>query len=130
METVKRSQPDPVTCCPTCGPATNSASLATACTLRPEGLEGRLAEIRDLARRALLRSERNGLILRLDYRASAEGEVNALIARESECCGFLTFYVEKEGDRLRVTVAAPRHAETAAQELFDAFEARTPEASQ
>jgi hypothetical protein len=129
MKTVKRSQPDAVTCCPTCGPATNSAPLATACTLRPEGLEGRLAEIRDIARRVLLRSERNGLIL-LDYRASAAGEVNALIARESECCGFLTFHVEKDGDRLRVVVAALRHTETAAQELFDAFEGRTPEASQ
>ena len=129
METVKRSQPVPITCCPTCGPATSTASLATACTLRPEGLEDRLSEIRDMARRALLRSQRKGLILRLDYRASAEGEVSALIAGESECCGFLTFLVEKQGDRLSVTVTAPKHAEAAALELFDAFEGRTPEAA-
>lgn len=129
MESVKRSPPVPVTCCPNCGPATNTASLATACTLRPEGLEGRLLEIRDMAHRALLRSEHNGLIVRLNYRASAEGEVSALIARETECCNFLTFHVQKEGDRLLVIVTTPRHAEAAALELFDAFEGRRSEAA-
>lgn len=128
METTKHSLPELIACCPTCGTAV-PGSLATACTLRPEGLEGRLSEIRDLAHRALLRSERNDLTLHLDYRPSAVGEVNELIAQESECCGFLTFQAENIGDRLRVTVTAPRHAEAAALELFDALEGRAPEAT-
>lgn len=130
MDTAKRSQSDPITCCSTCGTVTNTDSLATVCTLLPEALEGRLSEIRSLARWALLQSERSGLVLRLCYRPSAEGKVNELIARESECCGFLIFNVEKEPDRFLVTVTAPKHAEAAARQLFDAFEGRTPQAAQ
>ncbi|PWE32365.1 hypothetical protein DDZ14_09845 [Maritimibacter sp. 55A14] len=96
--------------------------------MEPENLENRLSEIRDLARRALLRSERSDFVLRLHFRRSAKGEVSALIARESECCSFLTFDIKNIGDRLLVTVTTPRHAEAAGWELFDAFEGRTPEA--
>lgn len=130
MDTAKPLQSDPTPCCPTCGTAPNTASSATACTLPPEGLGSRLSEIRDLARRALLRSERDDLILRLTYHPSADGRVNELIARESECCGFLTFHVEKERDRPLVTITAPKRAEAAVRQLFDAFEGRTPQAAQ
>lgn len=130
MDTAKRSQTDPITCCPTCSTATKTGALATACTLPPEALEDRLSEMHSLARWALLQSERSDLALRLCYRPSAEGKVNELIARESECCGFLTFHVGKDRERLLVTVTAPKHAEAAALQLFDAFEGRTPQAAQ
>ena len=115
--------PDLSACCPTCGP---EAPLPSACSLAPEGLDGRLAEIRALARRALLSADREGLALRLVYRPDARAEIADLVAREAQCCGFLGFRVEEERDRLFVTVTAPGHAEAAARELFDAFEGRTP----
>lgn len=110
-------------CCSTCASA-EGPDLPQSCTLPPDGLEPRLARIRDLAARHLLRSEREGLSLRLTYRAEAKGEIRALMTREAECCGFLSFAIEAGDQTTVLRLSSPEHARIAAERLFDAFEGR------
>lgn len=110
-------------CCSSCASSArqNDATLAAACTLGSADLPERIAAIRDLAARALRNSHRSDLTLELTYDASAFAEVDALVAKEQECCSFLDFDLQRLGDIIQLTIVAPASARLAAEELFAHF---------
>lgn len=111
-------------CCPSCGQAISDhddAALAIACTLGADDLQDRVAAIRALAARSLLRGERDGLTLRLTYASDALAEVESLVARESECCAFLGFDLTRDAEGVHVAITAPAGAAEAADALFAHF---------
>lgn len=97
------------------------SALAIACTLGPRDLQERLADIRDLASRALRRNRREGSVLRLTYDPEACVEVEDLVARESGCCAFLDFDIKRDRAGVHLTITAPVVVSDAAAELFAHF---------
>jgi len=110
-------------CCSSCvAPASpDDTALAIACTLGSGDFKERVADIRDLASRALRSSRSSDLRLELIYDASVIAEVEDLVSKESECCAFLTFDLRWDADAVRLTVSAPETARAAAAELFAHF---------
>jgi hypothetical protein len=49
--------------------------------------------------------------------------VRDFVRREEECCAFLVFQIDEEGEAVRVTVRAPEDARIAAESLFEQFSA-------
>lgn len=52
------------------------------------------------------------------FRVEAEDALRELIVAESECCSFLEFDLQPEGDALRLTVEGPEGARPIIDELF------------
>jgi hypothetical protein len=92
-----------------------------ACTLSVGDYRERLAQIAELARDALRSYEREGLVLRLRYAATAADRVRDMVRRERECCAFLTFKLREEGEEIVVAISAPEEARVAAEAMFDQF---------
>lgn len=108
-------------CCGSCGTDTGQdTALAIACTLGAGDFKARVADIQALARRSLISSRREPLRLHLTYAPEALAEVEELAAREAECCGFLDFDLQHDGEAVRLTITAPIGA-PAADELFAHF---------
>ncbi len=99
--------------------ATSGAPIA--CTLSIGDYRQRLAEIAVLARDALRSHERDGLVLRLKYAATAVDRVKEMVDREQECCAFMNFKLQEEGEEILVTISAPEEARVAAETLFEHF---------
>jgi hypothetical protein len=99
------------------------APKSLACTLGPTEFRSRLATIRDLAGRALLRRRQVGLRLELAYDLAAEREIRELVALERQCCAFLDFVMTREEAEgcLLVTITAPPEAADAVAEIFSEF---------
>ncbi len=95
-----------------------------ACTLDTGSLKTRLAWIAGLNARALTTSRRGELVLTLEYRREALGDVRELVRGEQACCAFLDFRLDERGDTLVLTITAPEAARDAADMLFEQFEAR------
>lgn len=111
-------------CSPSCADSISErddSELVIACTLGAGDLKQRVADIRDLARWSLRTSERQGLALRLTYDRDAMAEVEDVVAKESECCSFLTFDLDQDGQVVRLTITAPASAADAAGQLFAHF---------
>lgn len=97
-------------CCSDCGPsdaeASAGSSLLNTCTLAASDFDKRVASIRDLARRAMIESQRDPRRLRLTYKLTAFVKVEELVAREAQCCPFLTFELRLEGGKVDLTITA------------------------
>jgi len=97
--------------------------LPIACSLGADELAARLAEMVELGRTALLRTETAGAHAELRF-ARAPGvrkRVDAIVAAESRCCAFLAMRVGDERDAIVLTIEAPTGAELVLRELVDAF---------
>lgn len=94
-----------------------------ACALGSGDFQRRLAWIAELNRDALRSRKRDGFKLELSYAPDALDRVREMIAREEECCAFLTFELHPEGDTLRLVIAAPEGARDALDTVFQPFEA-------
>jgi hypothetical protein len=108
---------------------TRSEPAPIACTLGPGDFRQRLAWITELNRDALCAQRREGLRLELTYARAALGRVRELVAREQDCCAFLTFELQQEADTVRLVIEAPEHAPDALDAVFEPFQAREPAAS-
>lgn len=108
-------------CCSSCAAPAETTALAIACTLTASDFRGRVASIRDLARRSLKRSERRPLSLALTYAQEALAEVTEVVAQEAECCSFLDFQLSHDEGDVHLTITAPPAAASAADELFAHF---------
>ena len=109
-------------CCASCGAnAYDTTALAIACTLGAGDFKACVAGIRDLARRSLRSSKRGPLRLHLTYAAEAFGEVQDLVAKESDCCAFLDFDLRRDAESVELIITAPEAARAAADELFAHF---------
>lgn len=108
-------------CCASCATPAGDAALIIACNLGAGDFQQRVAEIRALAARSLRSSRRQPLQLVLTYAPEAVAEVEALVAKEAECCSFLSFDLEAKATGAYLTITAPLEALAAADELFAHF---------
>jgi hypothetical protein len=109
--------------------ATLSEPAPIACTLGPGDFQQRLAWIADLNRGALQAQHRDGLRLELTYAPAALDRVREMVAREQDCCAFLTFEVQREVDTVRLVIEAPEDARDALDAVFEPFQAAEPTVS-
>jgi hypothetical protein len=105
---------------------TMSEPVPIACTLGPGDFRQRLAWIADLNRDALRDQRRDGLRLELTYAPAALDRVREMVARERDCCAFLTFDLQQEADAIRLVIEAPEDACDALDAVFEPFQAREP----
>jgi hypothetical protein len=101
-----------------------SEPAPVACTLGAGDFRQRLVWITDLNRDALRTQRRDGLRLELSYAPAALDRVREMVARERECCAFLTFDLQPEADAVRLVIEAPEDARDALDVVFEPFQAR------
>lgn len=109
-----------VSCCAACA-SPDLVAFEIACALDAGDFKTRVADIRALSSRSLLRSERKPLSLHLTYGPEALHDVEDLVAKESECCSFLNFEVTQDAAGVHLDIIAPVEALPAADELFAHF---------
>lgn len=80
-----------------------------ACSLSGDDLATRLAELKVLLGRALVR-ERLADCASFRFRGEDETQLRDLTQKEQECCGFWRFSIERDGSEvvMRVGVASPQ----------------------
>ena len=91
-----------------------------ACSLSPANYATRKDDIARIARGAL-RSRQplpGGARLTFAARGETERDLRAVIAAEAECCSFLHFELDRDGDNLRLDVTGPDDALPIIAELF------------
>ena len=82
---------------------TEGAPIACDMSRARDTPEGRLAEYGELFQRALLERERRDDAVVLVFAADAREHVEDLARREHDCCPFVDYRVEADGDRVRWT---------------------------
>jgi hypothetical protein len=105
---------------------TRSEQAPIACTLESGDFRQRLAWIAELNRDALRAQRRDGLRLELTYAPTALDRVREMVAREQDCCAFLTFDLQEEPDTVRLVIEAPENARDALDAVFEPFQAPEP----
>ena len=96
------------------------SSVPIACSLTPGAFGDREREWRELLSRALVSRTPaiGGVRAELKALPGVRGELDRLIAAETECCPFLTMSVETTAAGLALTVTAPELAAPIVEELF------------
>ncbi len=99
------------------------SELSIACSLDSSQLPGRLAEMADLGRAALIDARIDARRAQLRFAAGSgiRARVEAIVAAESRCCAFLRMRVGEEPETVVLTIDAPEDAEMVLAELVDAF---------
>jgi hypothetical protein len=77
-----------------------------ACTLTTEDRRARIATARELGERALVGLEVRGRRARLRFQGERDG-IDALVAAESECCGFFEFATTRKGEETELEIRTP-----------------------
>jgi hypothetical protein len=97
--------------------------LVIACSLTAGEMPVRLREIAAIGEAALLDSHVLGRHATLRFAAhdGIRSRLDAIIAAESSCCGFLTFDLHDYGDQLAIRIDAPQDAQLVLEELVAAF---------
>ncbi len=103
------------------------ADTPIACTLGPESLGPRLAWIRRVTEQSLIDHELAGATLRLMYRTEAQHELEQIVAKERECCSFLTYSLERTASAVQLIIHTPPGTEANAKWLFDQFLPAVPD---
>lgn len=91
------------------------------CTLDPQAMGPRLAEIGQVTRNHLRSHQVDGRTLRLEYDAAGAQEVARIAELERVCCAFLDFELKATANGVALTITAPEQAGTNAQWLFAQF---------
>jgi hypothetical protein len=96
-----------------------------ACTLSPDDIPKRAAEIRALGREALLVVERSEARATLRFKRDppTRARVARVVAAESKCCAFIDFELCDSDDALVLTLQTPNGGEPAMHMLVDLFAA-------
>jgi hypothetical protein len=97
--------------------------LPIACSLTATELPTRLAEMRAIGGNALFDAERDGRRATLRFRATGDTHkrLSAIVAAESECCGFLEMTLAEQPQSIELAIVAPAEAEAVLDRLFAAF---------
>jgi hypothetical protein len=101
------------------------SELPIACSLNASELAVRVAGMADFGQAALIDAEAGPTTARLRFAAGIgiRRRVEAIMAAESRCCGFLQMRVSEDPDTIVLTIDAPAGAELVLAELVDAFRA-------
>lgn len=97
------------------------AEAPIACALLPADLQQRMAWIRAVTARHLVRHRVEGSVLHLTYRAEAGPELERLVAQERECCAFMRFALKEATHAVELIIVAPEGAHGGGHWLFDQF---------
>jgi hypothetical protein len=102
-----------------------NSSAVIACTLSPDDMPRRAAEIGALGRETLLAVERSEARATLRFRRdpATRARVERIVALESECCAFIDFELSDTGNALVLTLQTPNGGEPALHMLVDLFSA-------
>lgn len=100
-----------------------------ACALQSGDFQQRLAWIAELNRDALRSRHRDGLRLKLIYAREALDRVRDMVARERDCCAFLTFDLRPEEESVRLVIEAPVQARDMLDIVFEPFLAPATDAA-
>jgi hypothetical protein len=84
--------------------------MSFACTLDGQDRTTRLAGARELGKLALVAVEADHLRARLRFRGEPE-RVDALVATERACCGFLELTTTRHGAETELEIRAPEGGE-------------------
>jgi hypothetical protein len=100
--------------------------LPIACTLAPDELPERLAEIRAVSREALCDKAVAGTraVLSFDPAPGVRERLAAIVAAEARCCAFLAMTLAEGAGGIALTIDAPPDAAPVLAELVAAFEIR------
>ena len=96
-------------------------SVAIACTLDPQAIGARLADISRLTKQHLLSHRLDGRTIRLTYDRAAVKEVERIVALERECCAFLDFRLRLAADGVELTITGPDRPGSDVQWLLAQF---------
>jgi hypothetical protein len=101
------------------------AELPIACSLSASEFPLRETEIAALGRDALIDARQDAIHAELRFAAGdgVRARVEAFVAKEASCCGFLAMRVTEEPDVVLLTIDAPEDAEVVLGELVEAFHA-------
>ncbi|HEY2334089.1 MAG TPA: hypothetical protein VGH58_03655 [Solirubrobacterales bacterium] len=94
-----------------------------ACSLDAAALERRLAAIAEIGAGSLIsrQTEADRHLLRFRADAATRERLEGLVAAEAKCCSFLDLSLDRQGDELMLSIAAPRDARALADGLAAAF---------
>jgi len=94
------------------------------CSLDPDRLERRLAEIAAIGADALISrgSEDGRHVLRFRTSEKTRRRLEAIVAAEAECCSILDLTLGESGGALTLSIAAPGNAAPLAAGLAAAFD--------
>jgi hypothetical protein len=97
--------------------------LAIACSLTAAEMPERLAEIAALGEAALLDAQvvKGGAVLRFAAHDGIGPRLEAIIASESRCCGFMTFDLRDDGAQIVLRIATPEDAQLVLEEFAATF---------
>lgn len=98
--------------------------LTIACSLPAADMRARLDEIATLGREALVDSRIDDGAATLRFRASFRDRLQAIVAAEAKCCGFLDFGLESRDEEIVLTVTASADAQQALVEWTLVFSGR------
>lgn len=99
-----------------------------ACSLDAHAFRDRVRSIAAFNARALRDQKRTGLTLVLTYASEAGREVEHLVAKEADCCGFLNFRTHETDAGIVLTITVPADQADDADRLlapFDGTDAQT-----
>jgi hypothetical protein len=97
--------------------------LPLACTLTGADMAARGAEIQAVGREGLLDAQAEETRAILRFRPGSRDRVAAIVAKEAECCAFLSMRLDDEPDAVRLTIEAPPGGEPVMHDLVAAFSA-------
>lgn len=97
------------------------SELPIACTLSPEQLPDRVAEMTGLGRVSLIDAKRHSGRAVLRFRPAAREQLAALVAAEAECCAFLTLDLCDEAEAVVLTVEGPTGTEQLVDDWISLF---------
>jgi len=102
-------------------PAANPPEPAVACSLPIAELSDRRAVWRRLEQDALIdrRATAHGVRLQYAAKGEVEGQLRELARLEAECCSFAEWSVERDRDRVVLSVGAQGEGIAAIQALFE-----------
>ena len=97
--------------------------LPLACTLTGADMAARGAEIQAVGREGLLGAQAEEARAVLRFRPESRDRVAAIVAKEAECCAFLSMRLDDDSDAVRLTIEAPPGGEPVMHDLVAAFSA-------
>jgi hypothetical protein len=92
-----------------------------ACTLNPQFMAPRLADIKRLTTQFLRSHRLAGRTLLLTYERAAAEEIHRIVQLERACCAFLDFRLHEAADGVELTITAPEQEGSGVQWLFAQF---------